>query len=224
MTDSLAVLIPAAGRATRFGKNKLLESLGGQAVIARALEPFLRRSDVTRVIIATNQTELFGNGLTDPRIIFRPGGDCRAQSVRSALSAVPRDVEWVAVHDAARPLVTDALIEHTLFAAKRHGAGVPALAVHLTIKQADEPLPAPVQRTLDRTRLFAMQTPQIMRRDDLQRAFDQCPIPLEQITDDAQLLELIGLPVWLVQGDERNIKITTPTDLKLAELLLHDRM
>jgi 2-C-methyl-D-erythritol 4-phosphate cytidylyltransferase len=224
MTDSLAVVIPAAGRARRFGRDKLFENLAGQTVISRALAPFLHRSDVTRIIIATDQPDTFRTVFSDPRIVFQPGGESRAHSVRSALLAVPNDVEWIAVHDAARPLVDDALIDRTLSAAKRHGAAVPALSVHLTIKQAAGPLPAKVRQTLDRTQLFAMQTPQIMRRCDLVRAFDQCPIPLDQVTDDAQLLELIGLPVWLVEGDPRNIKITTPMDLRLAELMLCDRI
>lgn len=225
MIERLAVIFPAAGRAVRYGRNKLLEPLAGQPVMARALRPFLTRSDVTSIVIACDDPQPLRSAIeTDDRIVFCAGGDTRAHSVRSALSVVAENVDWVAVHDAARPLVGAELIERTLAAAKQHGAAAPALAVHLTIKQADGPLPAPVQLTLDRTRLFAMQTPQIMRRRDLARAFDQCPIPLEQVTDDAQLLDLIGLPVWLVEGEERNVKITTPMDLRLAELILQDGM
>jgi 2-C-methyl-D-erythritol 4-phosphate cytidylyltransferase len=88
--------------------------------------------------------------------------------------------------------------------------------VHLTIKQADGPLPARVQRTIPRHTLWAMQTPQIMRRADLLAAFSSCPIPLEQVTDDVQLLELAGQEVWLVAGEERNLKITTPMDMQVA--------
>ncbi len=133
---------------------------------------------------------------------------------------VPESIEWVAVHDAARPLVSSALIEATLRAAAEHGAAVPALAAALTIKQADGPLPAKVERTLPRQSLWTMQTPQIMRRADLLEAFAKCPLPLDQITDDVQLLELIQKEVWLIPGEERNLKITTAIDLKVAEFWL----
>jgi 2-C-methyl-D-erythritol 4-phosphate cytidylyltransferase len=137
--------------------------------------------------------------------------------VRSALGHVSKDVEWVAVHDAARPLVSAELIDRTLAAARQHGAAVPAMAVHLTIKQATGPLPAKVEKTIPRHALWAMQTPQVARRVELLDAFDRCPIPLNQVTDDVQLLELIGRDVWLVQGDERNLKVTTAVDKHLAE-------
>jgi 2-C-methyl-D-erythritol 4-phosphate cytidylyltransferase len=123
------------------------------------------------------------------------------------------------VHDAARPLVSQALIDETLAAAVAHGAAVPALPVNLTIKQAPAPLPAKVQRTVPRADLWAMQTPQIVRAADLRDAFARCPIRLDQVTDDVQLLELIGKEVWLVPGEENNLKITTPLDLQIANLL-----
>ena len=140
----------------------------------------------------------------------------------NALRQVPTDITWVAVHDAARPLVSQELIGRAFAGAIAHGAAVPALPVALTIKQADGPLPARVIQTVPRQSLWAMQTPQVMRRTCLLAAFDSCPEPFEQITDDAQLIELAGGEVWLVQGEERNLKITTQIDLKIAEMLLGD--
>jgi 2-C-methyl-D-erythritol 4-phosphate cytidylyltransferase len=140
--------------------------------------------------------------------------------VYEAIQRVPADVEWVAVHDAARPLVSSELIERTLAIAQQHGAAVPALQVALTIKHAVGPLPAKVRRTIPRDTLWAMQTPQIMRRAGLLRAFSDCKLPLEQVTDDVQMLELIGQEVWLVSGEERNLKITTAMDLRVAQLWL----
>ena len=108
-------------------------------------------------------------------------------------------------------------------AAVRHGAAVPATPVSLTIKEAEGPLPAKVVRTLPRARLWAMQTPQVMRRDDLLAAFDAYGargLPWEGVTDDVQLLELAGHDVWLVEGEERNLKVTTAQDLRLAGALL----
>lgn len=149
-----------------------------------------------------------------------PGGASRAESVRAALKLVPAEIEWVAIHDAARPLVSQELIDRTLEAALEHGAAAPAIPVQLTIKQAAGPLPAQVQQTVSRTQLWTMQTPQIMRREALLRAFEANVFPLDQITDDLQLLELTGESAWLVAGDEANLKITTPFDLQLAELLI----
>lgn len=218
----LAVILPAAGTSARFAaeKDKLLEPLNGRAVIVHSLYAFLDRRDVVEVIIPTRRPDLLVDQIPrDERIRFCSGGTCRAESVRSGLSRVPESIEWVAVHDAARPLISQQLIDQTLMAAIEHGAAVPALPVGLTIKEACGPLPARVQRTIPRQQLWSMQTPQIMRRRDLLDAFERCPIPLEQITDDVQLLELIGIEVWLVAGDDRNIKITTPVDLTIAQML-----
>jgi len=224
--NELAVILPAAGKSVRYGgpRNKLQEMLAGKTVIRRAVEAFLKRPDVREVIIATSPDlapdEPPPLEQIDPRLRFTPGGANRSQSVRVALLQVSPSVEWVAIHDAARPLVSDELIDRTFAAARVHGAAVPALPVPLTVKQADGPLPARVQRTLPRHTLWAMQTPQIMRRAALLFAYDRCPLPLDQITDDAQLLELAGEEVWLVAGEERNLKITTPSDLRLAEHFL----
>jgi len=213
-----AVILPAAGLSTRFGgpRSKLAERLGDQTVLERSLAAFTRRDDVETVLVATRDASV-----TLEKVICCGGGTTRAESVRNALRIVPPHIEWVAVHDAARPLVSQELIDRTFAAAVEHGAAVPAMPVALTIKQASGPLPAKVERTVPRERLWAMQTPQVMRRTALLDAFERCPIPLEQVTDDVQLLELAGHDVWLVAGEEWNIKITTPMDLTVAELLLH---
>lgn len=226
----LAVIIPAAGLSSRFGNQKLLADLDGQKVIVRSIQAFAQRADVGLIVVAlrsdddhalTATKELLQTSTTGPtKLIFCAGGDCRARSVSNALTMVPPDMTWVAVHDAARPLVSQHLIDQTLAAAVLHGAAVPAVAVSQTIKRAESPLPAAVIQTVPRDELWAIQTPQIMRRADLQQAFDRCPIPLERVTDDAQLLEMAYLPVWLTPGEHQNIKITTPQDLQLAHLLL----
>lgn len=213
-----AVILPAAGQSTRYQgpRNKLFETLEGQTVLERSIAAFQIRVDVATIIIPTRgQFDLAGD-----RIRICRGGSSRAHSVLAALREVPPDIEWVAIHDAARPLVSQALIDRTLLAAVQYGAAVPAMPVHLTIKQATGPLPAKVERTIPRHTLWAMQTPQIMRREALLRAFETCPLPLEQVTDDVQLIELAGGEVWLVEGEERNLKITTAGDLKIAEMHL----
>jgi len=223
-----AVLIPAAGRSTRFGGpvNKLLQILAGQAVLTRSLAAFAQRSDVAQIVIATADPDAATDCIRQlspqdqHKIKIVPGGTCRAESVREAAQATDESIEWLAVHDAARPLISQALIDRVFLAAIQHGAAAAAMAVHLTIKQAVGPLPAKVQRTVPRTELWAMQTPQVMRRADLLAAMESCPIPLADVTDDVQLLELQNQPVWLVEGEHENLKITTASDLHLAEKFL----
>jgi 2-C-methyl-D-erythritol 4-phosphate cytidylyltransferase len=222
---SIAIIIPAAGSSSRFGggRNKLLESLAGRPVIARTVATFLARADVVRIVIPTRmEGEVRAVLAGDSRIRYCAGGETRAHSVLNALRQVGGEVEWVAVHDGARPLVSQGLIDRTLATAMRHGAAVPAMAVGLTIKEAAGPLPAKVERTVPRERLWAMQTPQIARREELLRAFENCPVPLSVVTDDVQLVELAGGEVWLVAGEERNLKITTPMDLRVAEMWVEE--
>jgi 2-C-methyl-D-erythritol 4-phosphate cytidylyltransferase len=229
VTPRFAVILAAGGQSSRFARgNKLLAPLAGLPVIAHAFRAFRAHPEVHSIVVAApDGTEFFRQAsaelasmLADDRVKICAGGRTRAQSVGDALALLPRDIEWVAVHDAARPLVSRELIDRTMAAALAHGAAAPALAVQLTIKEAEGPLPAPVIRTLPRSSLWAMQTPQIMRRQALNDALQNCPLPLEQVTDDAQLLELAGHEVWLVEGEARNIKITTAEDLLLAEAIL----
>jgi 2-C-methyl-D-erythritol 4-phosphate cytidylyltransferase len=208
----------------------LAAEISGRTVLQRSLAAFLHRDDVSHVIIAASDFASVHDALirppfspallANPKLNFCNGGPSRAHSVALALAAVPTDVQWIAVHDAARPLISDDLIDRTLAAAQQHGAAAPALPVAFTVKRAPAPLPAAVQQTVPRHDLWAMQTPQIMRRADLARAIEKCPFPLEQVTDDLQLLELTGKPVWLVNGEEINLKITRPIDVKLAEIML----
>jgi 2-C-methyl-D-erythritol 4-phosphate cytidylyltransferase len=221
--STFAVILPAAGASARFGadRDKLFESLDGQSVIARSVAAFLQRRDVVQVIIPTRRPDLLAAELPrDSRLNFCLGGTCRADSVRCGLQRVDENVDWVAVHDAARPLVSQKLIDRAFAAAIEHGSVVPAMPVALTIKEAGGELPAKVSRTIPRHNLWAMQTPQVMRHRDLKEGFERCPIALDAITDDVQLVELIGKEVWLIAGEERNIKITTPLDLSLAKLIL----
>jgi 2-C-methyl-D-erythritol 4-phosphate cytidylyltransferase len=225
-TPALAVILPAAGKSSRFGSDKLRAPLRGTPVVIHTVLTFVNHPGVASVIVAQGMDGPIAtqaDGRFEPvhaKVQVIRGGPNRAQSVWNALKQVPETIEWVAVHDAARPLVDQTLIDRVFAAAQEHGAAAPALAMALTIKQATGPLPARVQKTLPRNELWAMQTPQIFRRTELLGAFETCPIPLEEITDDAQLMELAGRAVVLVPGDERNIKITTTIDLKLAELLM----
>jgi len=221
-----SVILPAAGSSSRFGGpvSKLFQPLAGLPVLAWTVRAFAARNDVPQIVIPSHDRPAVEQSLQtlpqsqQEKILICPGGDCRAGSVRAGIEASLKDIEWIAVHDAARPLVSSELIDRVLAAAVIHGAAAAAMPAHLTIKQAAGPLPARVQRTIPRRDLWAMQTPQIARRADYLRCFATCPVPLAEVTDDMQLLELQDLPVWLVQGEERNLKITTPTDISLADL------
>jgi len=223
-----AVIVPAAGSSSRFGspQNKLLQPLHDRPVLAWTLSRFASRDDVREIIVACNDAEAVRACAETLEIAVRgkvrvcSGGTCRADSVRMGLLASSDWIEWVAVHDAARPLASPALIDRTFAAAVKYGAAAAALPAHLTIKQATGPLPAKVQWTLPRQQLWAMQTPQAMRRRDLRDAYAACSISLSDVTDDVQLLELAGMDVWLVQGEEKNLKITTPLDLQIAHILM----
>jgi 2-C-methyl-D-erythritol 4-phosphate cytidylyltransferase len=223
--SELAMIIPAAGASRRFGagRSKLLEMLGDWPVVVHAVRACARVGDV--FMAAGDVDEMRGVleqwGVSE-RVRLCGGGACRAESVLNALREVPPSYEWVAVHDAARPFASGELIDRVLKAAVEHGAAGPAVAVAATVKQAAGPLPARVERTLPREELWAMQTPQIMRRRELLEAFERCPIPLDRVTDDLQLLELAGREVWLVAGEEGNIKITTRVDLAVAEVMMRE--
>lgn len=223
-----SVIVPAAGSSTRFGgpTNKLMRELCGEPVLTHTLRQFARRDDVAEIVVASpdkKSVEQCISNLIKPqqvKVKICDGGTCRAGSVWEGLKAGSPDIEWVAVHDAARPLVPQTVIDRVFAAALEHGAAAAAMPVTSTIKQAQGPLPSLVRRTLPREQLWAMQTPQAMRRADLARGFADCQVPLYEVTDDVQILELAKLPVVLVLGDEKNIKITTPLDLQIAQTLL----
>lgn len=222
--NRLAVILPAGGSSTRFGSDKLRVPLLGRPVLRWSIDAFrsCRDFELSSIVLATSNLRLLELVDDQAGLIRCDGGETRAHTVRNALAVVPPTIEWIAIHDAARPLVSHTLIERVFAAAVQHGAAAPATPVAHTIKQAGTTLPCRVERTLPRPTLWAMQTPQIMRRADLLDAYQRCPVPLDQVTDDVQLLELAGKPVTLVAGEERNLKLTTAIDLKLAELLLRD--
>ncbi len=148
------------------------------------------------------------------------GGKTRAHSVFGGLQAVPPGTEWVAIHDGARPLVTPKIVEDTLRAARRFKAAVAAGPGVPTVKQAKGEW---VARTLNRNHLWAIQTPQIFQADLIRRAYARGIARGMPGTDDAAFVEAIGRRVRLVMGSHRNLKVTTPEDLVVAEAFLKNR-
>lgn len=223
-----AALVAAAGSSTRMGGvNKLLQPLDGIPVLARTLQALEQAERVDEIIVATRESDLVEiaelcrtYGITKCAKVIR-GGESRAHSVMLAALEAGDGTQLLAVQDGARPLVTPALIDAVIRAAERCDAAAPAVAVKDTIKEAGSD--GIVERTLDRSRLRAVQTPQVFTADLLKGALQSA---LEQnipITDDCSAVERLGKQVLLIDGDESNLKITTPGDLILAEAILHAR-
>lgn len=220
-----AVLLPAAGRSSRFGdprQKKVYADLDGRAVWLWAAEAFARRADVGAIVlaIAPEDRELFESRYRAPAAFLGihviEGGTERYETVARALAAADPSCDFVAVHDAARPCVTASLIDAVFAAARDHGAALPGLPVSDTLKRMGADHMA--AETVPRAGLIAVQTPQAFRRDLLERAYaDRGRIGVE-ITDDAQLVEALGHPCRIVEGSRFNLKITTPDDLRLASI------
>lgn len=223
-----AALVAAAGSSTRMGGiNKLLQPLDGVPVLIRTLQALQSAQCVDEIIVATRECDLVEiadlcrtYGISKCKKVIR-GGESRAHSVMLAALEADEGTELLAVQDGARPLVTPALIDAVIHAAERCGAAAPAVAVKDTIKEADSS--GVVVRTLERSALRAVQTPQVFSADLLKGALQSA---LEQhipITDDCSAVERLGKEVLLIEGEESNLKITTPGDLVLAEAILQAR-
>jgi 2-C-methyl-D-erythritol 4-phosphate cytidylyltransferase len=216
-------LIVAAGRGERLGSGrpKALVSLGGRPMLEWSVASLRAVAAIREVVVALPADEL---DLAPAGTIAVAGGLHRSHSVRAALAACA-DGDPVVVHDAARPLATPQLFEQALRALDRApeaDAVIAAAPVTDTIKEvADDG--RTVQRTLARTRLWAVQTPQVFRRAALERALDLSDAELARATDDAWLVERTGGVVHVVGSDPQNMKITTRQDLLVAELLLSER-
>lgn len=213
---TVAAVVPAAGRGERLGPGapKALRLLGGETLLAQAVTRLRAAARVDLVVVAVPDGE---QDRTAAELGVRTvvGGTDRRASVAAALAALPDDVDVVLVHDAARPLAPSSLAD-AVVAAVRAGnpAVVPGLPVVDTIKQVDAD--GLVVATHQRGTLRAIQTPQGFRRDALERAHAEVPLD-SPATDDAGLLELLGIPVLVIAGAEDAFKVTRPADLGRAE-------
>lgn len=220
-----AVILPAAGKSRRFGKQgpkKVFANLDGRAVWLRSADLFLNRKDVVQVIVAISPEDRqyfldrFGSDLAVLGIDWVEGGAERYHSVAHALQKVSDQAQWVAIHDAARPCLTQAEIDAVFAGAAQHGAAILATPLTATIKRGRDT----IAETVDRTDLWAAQTPQVFRRDWLSQSYQALEASGTPVTDDAQVIEAAGHAVRLVPGKSTNLKITTGEDLGLAAALL----
>lgn len=223
-----AALVAAAGSSSRMGGvNKLLEPLGDLPVLVRTLTALQIAEQVDEIIVASREEDLVEisrlchtYGITKCTKVVR-GGENRAHSVLLAALEASPEMELLAVQDGARPLVTPELIDQVITAAARCGAAAPAVPVKDTIKAVRED--GAVEQTLERSALRAVQTPQVFEADLLKAALQSAVEQNIPVTDDCSAVEQLGKVVFLVEGDEENLKITTPVDLILAEAILQAR-
>lgn len=223
-----AALVAAAGSSSRMGGvNKLLQPLDGVPVLARTLAALQQAESIHEIVVATREEDLVEisrlcrtYGITKCAKVVR-GGESRAHSVLLAALEASPEVKLLAVQDGARPLVTPELIDRTVAAAVRCGAAAPAVPVKDTIKEVRDG--GAVERTVDRSALRAVQTPQVFDANLLKAALQDAVEKGIPITDDCSAVERLGKVVFLLDGAEENLKITTPVDLILAEALLRAR-
>jgi 2-C-methyl-D-erythritol 4-phosphate cytidylyltransferase len=219
-----AAVVPAAGCGERMagGSRKQYLRLGGEAILLRSLRAFLEHPVIHWVIVVLPAEDLASPPVALPEgVIAVAGGDTRQGSVRRGLEAVPESADLVLIHDAARPLVSRAVIDRVIEAAADGVGVVPAVPLADTLKRVDGD--GTVTATIDRSSLWLAQTPQAFPRRMIMEAHRSPTGAASGATDDAALVERWGGRVVVVDGDVGNIKITTPPDLALAETILATR-
>ena len=233
LTDAIRRVLPlgycgavivAAGTASRMGGiDKVMAKLGGEPMILRTVRAFQNCEAVREIVIVTRPDLVIPiadlcHDFQKVRAVI-VGGDSRQASVKLGLAALSKKVKLAAIHDGARPLVSNAVIDRSIRAAHTYSAAAPAIPVKDTVKVVQGGI---VSTTPDRATLRAVQTPQVFDIDLLKAALTRAEEKGDQVTDDCSAVELMGMSVRIVEGEERNIKVTTPMDLKIAELLLEE--
>ena len=217
-------VIVAAGTASRMGGiDKVMAPLQGEPMICRTVRTFQNCDAVKEIVIVTRQDLILPiqnlcREYGKVKAVVA-GGSSRQESVSLGLNALSSKVKLVAVQDGARPLITWEVIDRTVRAAHSYGAAAPAVPVKDTVKVVEGGL---VKNTPDRSTLRAVQTPQVFALELLRGALKKAKEDNAEVTDDCSAVERLGMSVRIVEGDERNIKVTTPMDLKIAQLLLEE--
>lgn len=222
-----AAVVAAAGGSTRMeGKNKLFLEIGGMPVLARTLTALEKCARVREIVVVTREEDL--TAVTELAIQYQIskaakvvlGGATRTESVNIGLMHVSPDIPYIAVHDGARPFVTERILNEALDAAAAHKAAAPAIPVTSTVKQAKNGF---VVKTVDRRDLFEIQTPQVFASDLIKAALQNAVDKQLYITDDCMAVEALGGAVRLTAGSRENIKLTTVSDMAVAEAILKTR-
>jgi 2-C-methyl-D-erythritol 4-phosphate cytidylyltransferase len=223
----LSTIIVAGGSSQRMGFDKLFTAIAGEPVIAHTIRAFEHTKSVSEIIVVGREERRDeienisrDKGFKKVRSIV-PGGERRQDSVRAGLDRIDRDTKYVAVHDAARPLVTPKQIERAFVQCRVHGAAALAQPVNDTLKRAAPDLL--VVGSVDRHQLYAMQTPQIFERKLIEDAYRAVYAENILVTDEVSAVERLGFKVALVLNDDFNLKITYPRDLPVADFIIRDR-
>jgi 2-C-methyl-D-erythritol 4-phosphate cytidylyltransferase len=223
----LSAIIVAAGSSRRMRFNKLFAAIAGKPVIAHTIRAFERASSVTEIIVVAceDRHDEIRKIAADERFkkvrSIIAGGEHRQDSVRAGLDRLSADAKYVAVHDAARPLITPEQIERVFEQCQTHGAAALAEPINDTIKRVDVDLV--IIDSVERHQLYAMQTPQIFKRGLIEEAYRAVYTEKVSVTDEVSAVERLGGKVILVLSDDFNFKITYPRDLPLAEFVLRER-
>ncbi|MGE5214664.1 MAG: 2-C-methyl-D-erythritol 4-phosphate cytidylyltransferase [Nitrospirota bacterium] len=223
----LSAIIVAGGSSQRMGSDKLFAVIAGEPVIAHAIRAFERTISISEIVVVAREQShdeirkiSSTAGFRKVRAIVR-GGERRQDSVRAGLDRIESDTRYVAVHDAARPLVTPEQIERAFEQCRVHGAAALAQPVDDTLKRADTNLL--VVGSVDRHHLYAMQTPQIFERKVIEDAYRAVYAENVLVTDEVSAVERLSHKIALVLNDDFNFKITYPRDLPVADFILRDR-
>ena len=223
-----AVIIPGAGKGERFGtsERKTFAKLDGRPVFLRTLEHFINREDVCQTIFAVAPEDMdevkqkYGPNLGFMGVKLVAGSDLRVRTVKSALAVVSDEAEYVAIHDAVRPCVTEAMIDAVFAEAVKSGAAILGCPITATIKRVSQT--GIIEETIPRSGWYEAQTPQVFRKDLLLDAMGKLADDAE-ITDEASVLEQANHPVYVVKSDATNLKITTKGDLSIARSVIKNR-
>lgn len=220
-----AILVAAGSSSRMEGQDKLLASLGGMTVLERSAAALDQNELIGEIIVVTREELIEQVGLLlHARGIKKltqvvAGGATRTESVEAGLACIPGKTVLVAIHDAARPLVSQRIITETIRKASSTRAAAPAIPLKDTVKEVNQNV---VTQTLDRSKLLAVQTPQVFDSDMLRGALKKAQKDGIELTDDCSALEHMGMNVFLTNGEEENLKITTPFDLRVAKMLVEE--
>ncbi len=222
----VAVIFPAAGAGKRFGgnENKVFAKINDSPLFVKTLEAFVKRPDVCQTILAVSAQDMdmvktkYGAHIMLMGVKVVEGGAERHETVKRALDVVVEEADLVAIHDAVRPCIAQDWIDKVFAKAEKTGAAILAIALHGTLKRVGKD--GTIAETVSRHGLWEAQTPQVFRRQLLIDAYANIANVPTPVTDDAQVVEAAGHPVTIVEGDARNLKITTRGDLALAASLI----
>lgn len=223
MTISVILLAGGTGSRMQTPIPKQYLLLNQKPLIHYSFDLFYSLPGVSEIVIVCEEQfqKMFMRKEKGPTLRFALPGKRRQDSVYHGLQALTTNSQIVCIHDGVRPFITESLVMRVIQAAQEHGAATAGMPLKYTIKECDDKQIA--KQTPDRSKMWEIQTPQVIKKDLLEKGFKQAISKNLTVTDDVSLIELLGLPVKIVEGSYQNLKITTPDDMIFAEMLLKNR-